>query len=274
MARDGEDVLPEARTALYVTGRREELAVVLLHGLTNGPAQYSAFAPLLFRCGVNVVVPRMPEHGYRDRMTTRIARLNEKHLLRTADEAIAVASGLGRSVGVLGISMGALLAAHYAQFSPLGVAVLVAPNFALLRLPYWASRSLAGAMRTLPNAFLWWDPRVRGARPPFAAYPRFPTRVLGRSMSVGEKVYAAARRFAPHTRRIVTIVNHNDPAVNNAVTERVTRQWSRRQPERVRYVELENLPRHHDIVDPEQPLARTELVYPRLLEALGLAPQM
>jgi hypothetical protein len=37
----------------------------------------------------------------------------------------------------------------------------------------------------------------------------------------------------------------------------------------VTYVELEGLPVHHDVIDPQQPGARVDLVYPRLLDALG-----
>ncbi|HEX3458025.1 MAG TPA: alpha/beta fold hydrolase [Candidatus Baltobacteraceae bacterium] len=263
-------MLPQARTKLLSTGRRSDLAVVLFHGLTNSPAQYSAFAPMLFERGVNVLVPRMPEHGDRDRMTTRIAGVTPEALVRTANEAVDIACGLGERTGVLGISMGALLAGYCAQFRRLDVAVLIAPNFGLLHLPRFAGRLLSWGLRAFPNRFMWWDPRVGDARRPFAAYPRFPTRVLGGTMSIAEAVYVAARRHAPLTERIVTIVNRNDPAVSNAVTEQVVKNWRHWNPHGVSYTELENLPRHHDIVDPEQPLARTDLVYPRFLEALGV----
>ena len=269
MSRDDARILPQARTELLTIGRRSELSVVLLHGLTNSPSQYSAFAPMLFERGINVLVPRMPEHGDRDRMTTRIAGVTPEALVRAANEAVDVACGLGERIGVLGISMGALLAGYCAQFRRLDVAVLIAPNFGLLRLPRFAGRLLSWGLRAFPNRFMWWDPRVRDTRRPFAAYPRFPTRVLGGTMSIADAVYDAARRQPPLTRRIVTIVNRNDPAVSNAVTEQVVKGWQRWDPQGVSYVELENLPRHHDIVDPEQPLARTDLVYPRLLEALG-----
>ena len=243
---------------------------MLFHGLTNSPAQYSAFAPILFERGVNVLVPRMPEHVNRDRMTTRIAEVTPEVLLNTANEAVDIACGLGERTGVLGISMGALLAGYCAQFRRLDEAVLIAPNFGLLHLPRFACRLLSWGLRAFPNRFMWWDPRVRDMRGPLAAYPRFPTRVLGATMSIADAVYDAARRQPPLTQRIVTIVNSNDPAVSNGVTEQVVASWRRWNAQGVSYVELESLPRHHDIVDPEQPLARTDLVYPRFLEALGV----
>ena len=271
MARDGGVILPAARTALLDHGRRTDLAVVLLHGYTNSPAQYAEFAPMLFERGPNVFVPRMPEHGDRNRLTDRIAGLTAAALLQCVGEALDIASGLGERVGVLGISMGAILAAYVAQYRPVAIAVPVAPDFALLDLPYPISRLVAGVLAALPNFFLWWDPRERAHHRPLTAYPRFSTRALAQTLRISDDVYAAVRRQPPCAARIVTIVNRCDPAVNNEVTREVTTQWRGWNPPAVEYVELRRLPENHDIVDPQNPLARTELVYPRLLRALGVA---
>jgi len=268
MARDGERTLPQARTALLEHGRRTELAVVLLHGLTNNPAQFAQFGPLLFARGANVFVPRMPMHGDRDRLSKRIGALTAEALLASADEAVDVAGGLGERVAVLGISMGGLLAAHVAQFRAVAGAVLIAPDFALLNLPYPISRLVESIGLLLPNAFLWWDPRLRSSEPPITAYPWFSTHALMRSLRIGDRVYAAARRSAPRAERIVTIVNRGDPAVNNAVTKRVSDWWSGWKPDSVAFVELSGLPRVHDIIDPLQPFARPDIVYPELFRAL------
>lgn len=270
-ARDGPEILPQARTRLLDCGEQTPLAVVLFHGLTNNPAQYAQFAPLLHARGINVFVPRFPEHGDRDRMTARIAEVTAEQLLAVGSEAVAIAGGLGRRVAVLGISMGGLVAAYFAQFRSIDVAVPVAPTFSLLRLPHAVSRTLVHIALVLPNRFIWWDPRVRGSEPPVTAYPRFSTHALARSMSIGDMVYSAARRRAPLTRRIVTVVNRDDPAVNNAAARRVSAAWAAHKPEGVEYVELTGL-RLHDILDPQQPRARTDRVYPKLLEALDVAP--
>lgn len=270
-ARDDESVLPAARTVLLDGGGPAPLAVVLLHGFTNNPAQYAQFAPLLHSHGVNVFVPRMPEHGLADRMTTRIADLTAEALLESAGEAIDVACGLGERVGVLGISMGATLAACFAQHRRIDVAVAVAPDFALLQLPYGVSRAFGRILAFLPNAFVWWDPRERLRLRPATAYPRFSTRALAQTLRVGDDAYAAAQRGRQSAARIVTVVNVCDPAVNNEAAELVSRAWAGWDPSGVRYVELRRLPENHDIVDPGNPAARTDLVYPALLAALGVA---
>jgi len=271
MARDDASVMRRARTALHVHGERRPLAVVLLHGYTNSPAQYATFAPLLVQRGINVFVPRMPEHGYADRMTKALAHLTAEMLVASASQALDIACGLGREVAVLGISMGGTLAAHAAQFRSIARAVPVAPEFALLKLPHPLSRLAAGALRALPNFFLWWDPRVGERQTPATAYPRFSSRALAQTLRVGDAVYGAARREDPLAGRIVTVVNRADPAVNNKTTKSVSDEWAGRcGGERVRYVELSDLPTNHDIIDPENALARTDMVYPKLLEALGV----
>ncbi|MGB8908531.1 MAG: alpha/beta fold hydrolase [Candidatus Cybelea sp.] len=262
--------MPQARTQLLERGAATPLAVVLLHGLTNNPAQYARFAPLLHEHGVNVFVPRFPRHGHRDRLTTRTAEVTSEMLLATAAEAVDIGCGLGSRVAVLGISLGGVLAAHVAQFRAIDRAVPVAPIFSLPRLPHWLSRLVERLLLTLPNGFLWWDPRVRANAPPPTAYPRFSTHALAQMLRIGDAVEAVARRQAPLTAHIVTLVNCNDPAVNNAVTKHISELWSRRKPAGVEYVELMDLPTLHDIVDPGQPQGCTELVYPKLLQALGV----
>jgi alpha-beta hydrolase superfamily lysophospholipase len=268
MALDDGEVMPRARTALFDHGGTTPLAVVLFHGITNNPAQYETFAPLLYERGVNVLVPRMPEHGDRNRMTDRIAKLTAETLLASAGEAVDIACGLGERVGVLGISMGGILSAYYAQYRAIAVAVPVAPDFALLQMPYDVSRIFAWVFRKLPNVFFWWDPRLRVRQSPPTAYPRCSTHALMQTLRIGDDVYSAAKQRPPLAERIVAIVNHCDPAVNNAATAEVCAQWSAWNRSSVRYVELRNLPENHDIIDPQNRQAQTELVYPKLLEAL------
>jgi pimeloyl-ACP methyl ester carboxylesterase len=267
---DGSEILEVARSAWFLTGTVTPLALVLLHGYTNNPAQYSAFAPLLHARGVNVVVPRMPLHGYRDRMTSDIAGLTAEALVAKTAEALDIASGLGERVAVLGISMGGTLAALFAQHRSLSVAVPIAPDFAVLRLSYGMTRALAWLASRLPNVFLWWDPRDREQHVPAAAYPRFSTRALARTFAVGDALVAAAKHGPPFAGRIATVVNRADPAVNNVVTADVVRSWQRWKPLGAALVELIDLPRNHDIVSPDDPLARVDLVYPKLLEVLGV----
>ncbi len=270
VSRDDDRVLPQARTALLTAGARAPLAVVLFHGFTNHPGQYAQFAPLLVERGANVFIPRMWGHGFRDRLTRDLANFDMSKALLGAYEALDAACGLGERVAVLGISLGGVLCAHIAQHrADVDVAVPIAPDIAILNFPYGVSRGAGALMRLLPNRFQWWDPRVKEAQRPATAYPQFSTRALGRTLMLSDAVYAAARSSAPAANRVTTISNPRDPAVNHKVTEKMVALWqARRNDGGVSLVDIEGLPANHDIVDPDNPHARTGLVYPVLVDAL------
>jgi alpha-beta hydrolase superfamily lysophospholipase len=264
---DGPNILPQARTTLLDRGEATPLAVVLLHGFTNHPGQYREFAPMLFERGVNVLIPRLPRQGDRNRMSRRLAGLTAASLLARACEAVDAAQGLGERVCIAGISTSALLAAYFAQYrSDLGRAVCISPVFALLDMPHWISRAVTQIMLAAPNAFLWWDPRIRENQRPATAYPRFPTRALAEATRIGDDVYAASAKRPFAARSVTVMINACDPAVNNAATVEVVRRW--REYRAAELYDFRDLPKNHDIVDPDNPHARTAIVYPQLLERI------
>ena len=219
--------------------------------------------------GANVFIPRLPEQGDKDRMTTRLARLTAEELLASASEAVDIACGLGHNVCVLGISSSGVLCAYFAQYrADVARAIGVAPFFALLQLPYWLSSAVARAALVLPNRFVWWDPRLKERQMPPTAYPRFPTRALAQTLRIAGDVYNASQRVPLAAQAAVMVTNQHDPAVNNRVTARVVAEWSARAQGRASQILYADLPHNHDIIDPENPQARTGLVYPRLLELI------
>jgi len=66
---------PDNGTRWWLHPERTDRAVVLLHGFTNNPRQYARLGPYLHAAGYNVIAPRFPFHGFRDRLSTAIARL-------------------------------------------------------------------------------------------------------------------------------------------------------------------------------------------------------
>ncbi|HEX5274767.1 MAG TPA: alpha/beta hydrolase [Candidatus Rubrimentiphilum sp.] len=260
-------ILPEAYTQLYDCGERTPLAVVLLHGLTNHPGQFVKLAPLVRDLGANVFVPRLPEQGDRDRMTTRLENLTAKMLLSSATEAVDIACGLGERVCVLGISTSALLCAHFAQHrSDVAHAIAVSPVFALLKIAYPVSRLIGDAMRRLPNAFIWWDPRNKENIMPPTGYPRFSTHALGQCLLIGDGVWDASHAAAFAGGRATIITNERDPAVNNHAADSVGLAWQRYRREFTQAYRFTDLPEDHDIIDPQNATPRTDIVYPVLMQ--------
>lgn len=268
-ALDDASILPAAHTALLDHGARTPIAVVLFHGYTNNPGQYVELGPLVHARGANVFIPRLPEQGDKDRMTTRIAKLTAGEMLRSATEAVDIACGLGERVMMLGISSSGVLCGFYLQYrSDVARAVLVDPFFAMLKFSYPVSSLVGAAMRVLPNFFMWWDPRDKGAHIPRTAYPRFATHSLGQCLLVSDDVYRAAKAQPFAGGSAVVVTNRTDPAVNNAVAAQVASAWRSRRPNDVTTYEFTDLPTNHDILDPRNDWARTEEVYPKLLELL------
>jgi pimeloyl-ACP methyl ester carboxylesterase len=244
-----------------------DLAVVLLHGLTNSPPQYDRLAPQLFARGHSVVVPRMPYHGYGDRMTDAIGKLRRGDLEGAALQAVVIAALCGRRVAVAGISVGAVLAGWLAARVAIDVAIGIAPFCGLREVPAGANDALGALLCAAPNRFSWWDPRAKENQPPSHGYPRFSTRALGESLRLSTEIDRAPLDPSTSARRAYLVVNDHEPVVNNA---HAARRFDalRRFGVGVERVTLHGLPHIHDIVEPAIPQARTELVYPKLIELI------
>jgi len=244
------------------------VAVVLLHGLTNAPPQYDRLAPELAARGHAVLVPRMPYHGYRDRMTDAIANLRAVDLELTALEAVAIAALCGERVVVLGVSVGAVLAGWVAARTSIDTAVAVSPFCGLRFVPGTLNDALGASLRLAPNRFSWWDPRLKENQPPPHGYPRFATRALGEALVLSTTMRSAGS--ATHARRAVVVLNPREPAVNNAFA---ARRFGQLEGDGVivSTVELARAPNVHDVIEPAIPEARPEFVYPRLIDIIETA---
>lgn len=272
MARDDEKIAPFAKTLLIEHGSKRPWSVVLFHGLTNNPGQFAKLAPMIAELGHNVFAPRMPYHGYADRITNDLSKLTSGDLRRAADEAVDIALGLGDRVAVMGISLGATQCAYLAQNrSDVSASIPIAPDFGVLNFSHDLVVMLAAGLALLPNFYMWWDPRVREAQLPLTAYPRFATKALLASLQIADDVYAASKKEAPKAKKLVTVVNRADPAVSNEVTKQVVDAWKSRRASGIEYDVLTGLPENHDIIDPNNPLQRIDIVYPKLLAILRQA---
>jgi alpha-beta hydrolase superfamily lysophospholipase len=274
VAREEEDpaLNPLCRGYALTHGARAARCVLLLHGYTNCPYQYRDFAKLVHARGHNVYVPRMPCHGMADRLTEALAHLSAPMLLAWLDAALAVAAGLGARVDVLGISAGANLAAYAAQHRPaVHQAVIFAPVLGSPTVAAWVTPALVRASAILPNQFRWWDPERRAERGELPhAYPRFATRSLGAITGLGLDVLRDAGREPPVASDIALVINEADPAVTLPPIEELLARWRARGAPVREHRFPAALGLIHDLIDPGQPLQRVDLVYPALLELLGV----
>lgn len=272
--RQREDQIPinpRCASKLLLQESRTAPTVIFLHGLTNCPAQADELAPTLFEAGYNVYVPRLPGHGALDRMTTALAGVGAKDYVAATEDAIALARGLGGEVVVSGLSAGGVLSAWSGQQrADVDQAITMAPFFGIRQVPVWANRAATNLLLRLPNMMMSWDPRnPEGLGEMDYAYPRFATRALGQFMLIGEVVADLAEERAPLAPRLSVMVNEADTEVNDRLVERLVRAWQGQGAEvEVKLVPL-SLGLPHDLIDPRQEHANTEVAYRLFVEMLG-----
>jgi len=248
--RDDETIHARGGSVLLGHGGPTRRAVLLLHGLTASPMQWDALARNLHASGDTVLVPRLPGHGARERLTTQLRELRGAHLIEAAHEALAIARGFGSSVTVAGFSLGGLLALWLAQHEQVDHAVAIAPFLGVACVPHRATAALAAALRRLPNAFLWWDPIRREKLMPDHGYPRYPTHAIAESLGIAVRLARLARAAPPATRRITIVENASETGVSNAAARAVAAAWRAHGADGVAVHRITGLPPSHDVIEP------------------------
>lgn len=126
------------RSKLLTHGKQTEKAVVLFHGITACPEQLGDFAQKLYDEGYNVYIPLAPHHGLSDAQAHQAVVANE--LADYAEKSTTITTGLGRSIGTIGLSGGAVVATWAAQYRPEITRLLVLSPFyepAVSQAPKW-----------------------------------------------------------------------------------------------------------------------------------------
>jgi carboxylesterase len=269
-ALDGDDVNPVCRSQLLTHGAKVAHAIVLMHGMTNCPAQYIKLAPLFFERGYNVLIPRTPRNGLSDLNTQDLKNLTAQEMTTHGDQVIDIARGLGEQVTVVGLSGSAVIVAWLAQFrADVDKAIVIAPVFGLL--PNWpifgtrANHAVAGLLDLMPNIMT--QSIMPFKEGPSYGYLGFASHGLSHTMDLGAVVFKAAQTTPPAARRVLMVMNDSDPAVNNAMIRDLTTRWKKTAPDRVDFYAFPaSMGLIHDIIDPNQKQQKTDLVYPILLD--------
>ncbi|MDP9016888.1 MAG: alpha/beta hydrolase [Candidatus Eremiobacteraeota bacterium] len=271
LARDHSEVGETGRTILLTHGTRTKNVAVLLHGMSASPTQFVELARALYERGYNVLVPRLPRHGYSDRMTDALSALSAGDLKNVTTEAIEIAFGLGESVTVIGFSLGGLLAAWTAQFHRVATVMCISPFLGVAGVPHRFAKLTSFLMLRLPNQFHWWNPLKREKQLPAHGYPRYATHGVGQAYRLVHDVFADAQAHAPRAAKIIVVTNSREMTINNRSAKKLVQHWRDSAPEAVSTYEFKDLPISHDIIEPQR--ARNvdiiERVYPKLLELLG-----
>ncbi|HEV7179573.1 MAG TPA: alpha/beta fold hydrolase [Candidatus Baltobacteraceae bacterium] len=267
LERDHDRIADEGRTKMLHHDEVRPKAIVLFHGLSSSPTQFTRFAHDLYARGHNVLVPRLPRHGHQDRLSDALAYLTSDDLRRTATESVDLARGMGDEVIVAGFSLGGLLATWLAQREPIHRAIAIAPFFGISWVPNRFMNPLASAMLRLPNMFHWWNPITRERQMPEHGYPRYATHAVAHAYRLAQEVFAATA-LPIEAERLIFVTNAREAAINNRAVTRLARSLRTASPERVEQILLRNVPFVHDIIEPLRHPEIAERVYPQLLEII------
>lgn len=265
--RDDDRIGEAGRTKLLLHGAVRPKAIVLFHGLSASPTQFARFADDLHDRGHNVLVPRLPRHGHRDRLSDALAFLTVEDLRHVATQSVDLARQLGDEVIVAGFSLGGLLATWLAQREPVRRAVAIAPFLGISWVPNRFMAPLSSTALRLPNFFAWWNPIERERQMPAHGYPRYATHALAHAYRLAREVVDGAPVPLQAT-ELVFVTNAREAAVNNRAVTRLANRLRIASPDRVRQVTLRNVPYIHDIIEPLRHREAAERVYPQLLEII------
>jgi pimeloyl-ACP methyl ester carboxylesterase len=268
LAEDALPLVDEGRSILLDHGEPTGRVAVLFHGYTDQPAQFRLMAAGLFASGMNVYVPRMPFHGYADRMTSAPSLLSPELLVDYVDEVVDLAVGLGDKVEVVGLSGGGALAAWALTQRPeVDRGVIISPLMLPRGYPAWAMRPMARAVLALPDFYTWWGPLREAATTP--AYPRYSMHGIASFLMLVERIKADAGTVAG--KRAVVVSNAGDERLDTRYP--VTLMKTVLGPEAVTEVAIPAEDRlGHDLVGPEgQNAARIDVAYSHLSRALGVS---
>lgn len=265
------DVIEPCRSVAMTHGRKTENAVVLVHGLTNCPKQWELFGREIYARGWNVLILRLPDHGIGDPQTGKIGpvsalkHLSAEKLARYGDQAVDLGRGLGENTHVMGLSLGGTVAAWMAQErNDVERAVVIAPGIGLPEGPYALTWGVTNFFTHIPDLSIGHSGKLAHE------YQGWSTGGIADTFVLGKYVRQRSDKETPAAKTISVLLNPNDDTISNPRAEELVDAW-RGQGHRVR---LDWLPKSpvlgHDVIDPGQPWADPSLVYPKLMQMLGV----
>jgi len=262
-AIEADLVMPDAASLIYAHDEKRPRSIVLIHGLTNSPRQFRELAEQFYERGYNVIVPRLPEHGFRAADVGALKRLTAEKYRDYADQAVDVAAGLGDSVFVIGLSAGGNVAAWIAQHRPdVTRVVVVAPAIGLARVPNLLAAPTMNLLERVPNLTFHQKPDSGRGH----AYFGVSTRGLGETLRFGASIMEQADLGAPGVHDLAMVLNENDRTIDPDVARRLVDRW--RSDGTVVMVSFQfdkRLALPHDVVDMTQRCGMTDVVYPVLI---------
>jgi len=267
------DIPEPTRSHLFEPDGVARATVVIWHGFTNAPSQFTRIGEQLRSSGYRVLVPRMPFHGEADVLNRDLVRLTPEVLIRQVHDVVDIATGFGDPVWVVGLSAGATMAGWAAATRrEVSRLVLAAPLVAPVGFPMPLVRLFVKFPRTVPRLYWWWDPRVKDKIEGSPhAYPGFPIPGIMSFLHLSEWLYDGTVRAGHDLERVVLVTNPGDFAIRKDAARAFASAVFGGRAEYLGEATVDAaLKWMHDFVDPLSPNSgTTEQVTALLLATLG-----
>jgi carboxylesterase len=267
---EATDVIPVCKTKALLNGKKTSRVILFLHGYTSCPEQFAQLAEYFVRDGINVLIPLLPHHGRSDRMTREHSDLTTQELIAYSTQMVDIARGLGDTVVVAGLSAGGLIAGWIAQRrSDVHLAALISPVLGYTVIPHYLSLAAARFYSVWPDEFDWWDPNQKETAGPSYSYPWYSRRALARMLYFGNALIAEARSGPPQAKRVLFVRNPSDNRISAEGIDALLSNWKLHSNNVSTYVFPSEMGLGHDLIDPNLPTQKVDLVYPKLYELLS-----
>lgn len=270
-AADDSVVVAGGRSLLLTHGARTPRVFVLLHGFTDLPEQFAVIGQHLFAAGDNVYIPRLPRHGARRAPMRSLGRISAEELARFGDSCVTIASGLGDSIIVVGLSAGGAIAGSVAQsHAEVRRAVLIAPAIAAGLISDDAGHGLVVVASRLPEITRTNAP-IDTTRSDYVQ--GITTHGLAQVLRLGQAVREASAAREPAARNMSFLLNEADHTVSEQAAMNLAQNWSAHGAR----VSIRRFPASlalpHNVMETDARGGNVSLVYP-VVEALarGLTP--
>jgi len=252
-------------------GAKTDRIIVLMHGMTNVPRQFVPLGKILYDCGYNVYIPRLPLHGFKSLNVSVLKKLRAEMYRAYADSAVDLAVGLGDTIFIVGLSAGGAAAAWAVEHRPeIHRAVVIAPALALQRIPSFLRGPAINLFSRVPNITF----HQKGDTARFV-YRGVSTRGVAQTFLFGKAVYKEGDDKKPMVPYIAVVTNANDHTIDSKEAIRLANRWRSNGANVSECRSDWSLDLQHDVIDTMEVGAKPELVYPVVLNLIdGIMPTM
>lgn len=255
-----------SRSIFLDTGEKTEEVYVLIHGLTNAPEEFAELGELLHEQGHNVIILRMPYHGLKGLDIKELDPLTAEDIRAYADEVVDIASGLGDSVNVIGISGGGAASSWIAQNRPeVDRVVLLAPFFGIAQTPMFLDPIVMNLLLRLPPLSISSSPKPNREW----LYSGQSGKGVAVFMTLGQSVLQKAQETAPAVKDFLILTSASDLAVDNDWARRMADEWRAGGANVITYEFEKSLGIPHASIDPFTEAPKRQLVYDQIFAWLG-----